>query len=95
MNTRIAPGGVDMTNFAALGIPGINFGRHGEARFHTPADNLEGTGPQGLEAALQTSCTLLAAVADNLQIGVDDHIPWEQLQSARSYGSRWGWGIVV
>ena len=95
MKTLVAPGGVDVTNFAALGIPGINLGRHGEARFHTPADNLEGTGPQGLETALLTSCTLLSAVADSLLIGLDDTLPWEQLQSARSYGSRWGWGIVV
>lgn len=95
MMTQTAPGGVDSTNFAVMSIPVVNFGRHGDARFHTPADNLNGTDPQGLVAALECSCVLLSSAADDLQTTLSDRVPLKQLHAARSYGSRWGWGIVV
>jgi hypothetical protein len=92
---KVEPAGVDMTNFAALGINGINLGRYGEQRSHTPADNLEGTGPAGLERALLWGCALLSAIADDVDFPVRERMSWRELKAARDYALRWGWGIVA
>lgn len=93
--TKIEPAGVDMMNFSALGIAGVNLGRHSAGnRAHTPFDNLEGTGPAGLEPGLMFGGALLSALADSLDFGNKQRMPWNQLRIAREYCLRWGWGIV-
>jgi Iap family predicted aminopeptidase len=92
IEVRISPGGVDMMNFATLGVPAVNLMRHGEARYHTPADNLDGTGPAGLEAGLTAGAALLSALADGVEERLDP-MPWQRLHLARSYAARWTWGL--
>ncbi len=81
-------------NYAALGIPSLNFGRIGAIRNHTSADTLEGTGPEGLETGLLYGMAVLSELVDDPEPLSIPPTPWTRLSQARKYNALWGWGIV-
>ncbi len=98
VKTAIGPGGVDMVNFAALGIAAVNFGQHGMQRAHTQLDNIHFVSPQGMETALCCSAALLSALTDGPSStgyeSMQTKTSWDQLAQVRRYCNRWGWGIT-
>ena len=90
----VGGGGVDSVNFAAVGRNAVNFSRWGTVGNHTPDDNLDPIGPEGLESGLRMSAAVLAAVADEDGPDLADAPPPAQLRQTQEWCARWGWGIA-
>jgi Iap family predicted aminopeptidase len=94
LQIEIEPREVDMMAYASLGIPSVNFARYGIPRYHTNADGLQGTGPEGLESGLLFGGSLLADLADYQEPLNFGKFPWERLKASREFAELWGWGII-
>jgi Iap family predicted aminopeptidase len=94
VQVTVGGGGVDSVNFAAVGRNAINFSRWGKVGNHTPQDNLDSIGPEGMESGLRMSAAILAAVADGDALDLTDAPPHEQLRQTQAWCARWGWGIA-
>jgi carboxypeptidase Q len=92
--SSIGPGGVDMTNFAALEVPAMTFGLSGGGgAAHTPAENLRFLGPVGLEEGLLEAALILQRVGYDPSVTFPHRFPPELLKEVRDYAARWGWGV--
>jgi carboxypeptidase Q len=93
--SSIGPGGVDMTNFAALEVPAVTFGQSGweSGAAHTPRENLQFSGPIGLEEGLLEAALIVQRLGYDTSVTFPHRFPPDLLKETRDYAARWGWGV--
>jgi hypothetical protein len=90
--SAVGPGS-DMTNFAALEVPGINFGQNGgNPGGHTQKDDLEFSDSVGFEEGLLEGALVVKRLGFEPSLTFAHHFPPALLRGIRDRAARWGWG---
>lgn len=89
----IGPGGLDVINLTAVGVPWVSLGQGLTAWAHTPLDDVDSCSPGALAAPLVAAWAILEWAVEAAEI--PRGYPPALAADAAEYCARFGWGPIV